>query len=208
MQTSSKNYDKAIQYIEHHGYLLIFPIKNQDYPLSLWDCLYPGAVMRWDWDSGADQRVIDLWFLREELARRQEVVYGKYFRGRATVFSKKYFLNLLAVVGTDLSDLTDPISKNILEALEVDSPLSTKQLREVTGLKGRMLEGTFHKSVKHLWQRFALVGIGEIDDGAFPSLAHGATSVVFEDIWNASREIDPGDAYLTLLNYQSQPPYL
>ena len=164
--------------------------------------------MRWDWDSGADQRVIDLWFLREELARRQEVIYGKYYRGRATAFSKKYFLNLLATVGTDLSDLKDPVSKNILEALEIDSPLSTKQLREVTGLKGKLLESSFHKSVKNLWQRFALVGIGEVDDGALPSLAHGATSVVFEEIWNQSKEIDPGDAYLAMLDYRLQPPYL
>lgn len=208
MQTHSKNYDRAVQFIEEFGFLLVFPMKDQALPHSIWSCLHPGSKMRWDWNEGADQRVMNLWFLREELARRQDVVYGKYYRGRATVFSKKYFQNLLAVVGTDLSGVTDTISKNILEALEIDSPLSTKQLREATGLKGKMLESTFHKSVKNLWKRYALVGMGEVDDGAFPSLAHGATSVVFEDLWNGSQAIDPGDAYLNLLSYEAQAPFV
>ncbi len=36
--------------------------------------------------------------------------------------------------------------------------------------------------MKTLWRTFAVVGVGEIDDGAFPSLAHAATRVIFEDL--------------------------
>ena len=32
-----------------------------------------------------------------------------------------------------------------------------------------------------LWSRLLIVG--EVDDGAFPSLAVGATELVFEDLW-------------------------
>ncbi len=42
------------------------------------------------------------------------------------------------------------------------------------------------------------MGYGEIDDGAFPSLAIGATSLIFEDLWSASRDLTLDEAHDTL----------
>jgi hypothetical protein len=43
----------------------------------------------------------------------------------------------------------------------------------------------FTAAMKVLWSRLLIVGTGEVEDGAFPSLAVAATELQFEDIWNA-----------------------
>src|SRR5262245_39894917 len=87
----------AIHAIQRHGMLLVFPIDNAREPKSLWSVFYPRAKMRWEWDENGDDRVSRLWHLREELSRSGRVVYGKWFRGRATFFSRDLFRALLSV---------------------------------------------------------------------------------------------------------------
>ena len=49
-----------------------------------------------------------------------------------------------------------------------------------------------------LWERLLVVGVGEVEDGAFPSLSVGATSLVFEPLWEAAKARDRArDAELT-----------
>jgi len=48
---------------------------------------------------------------------------------------------------------------------------------------------------------FAIVlsaGFGEVEDGAFPSLAVGATELLFEDLWRDGAEMSPREAQLTV----------
>lgn len=196
-------FQKSKRLIDENGFLLVFPQANREEPQSIWSLLYPGVPLRWEWDDSADSRVVQLWQLREELARSREVVYGKFYQGRATFFSRKVFTNLLALKGPWDFPFPNPISREILEALKMDSPLSTKQLKEVTGLKGKMLESTFHKSLRDLWENFLIVGLGEIDDGAFPSLAHASTEVVFEELWQEAKSIDPVDAMIFMLDLRA-----
>jgi hypothetical protein len=81
-------------------------------------------------------------------------------------------------------------SREILDLLELESPLSTKQIRRGVELTGKENEKRYTAAMKELWAVFAIVGIGEIDDGAFPSLSHAATHVVFEELCRkAEREI-------------------
>lgn len=195
---ATKYFDKAIQAVIKNGFLLHFPIKNKKAPNSVWRELYPRTEMRWEWDDSADSKVVYMWRLREELATSKEVVYGKFYQGRATVLSKEVFKNILALKLAQLKDPEGELrlflsreAKIILEALEIDSPLSTKQLREVSDLKGRLLEPLFHRALKELWNNYLIVGIGEIEDGAFPSLAHAATKVAFEEEWLEALEIPP-----------------
>ena len=55
--------------------------------------------------------------------------------------------------------------------------------------------------MKELWSTLAIVGVGEVEDGAFPSLAHAATDVVFEDLCReAEKKIGKKDADLWLGN--------
>jgi hypothetical protein len=37
--------------------------------------------------------------------------------------------------------------------------------------------------MKDLFGRLLIVGFGEVEDGAFPSLAVGATQHIYEDLW-------------------------
>lgn len=205
MSLVEKMYPQAVEFIEQHGFLLVFPKQNSEVPNSLWNCFYPHYPMRWDWDQGADSKVVNMWYLREKLARERDVVYGKFYQGRATLFSKKIFKCILAALDQDSFAPLSRSAKQILESLEIDSPLSTKQLREVTELKGKMLEGSFHRATKELWSRGLIVGMGEVDDGAFPSLAHGATSVVFEELLREAQKMDPLDAYFEILALKDAP---
>jgi hypothetical protein len=179
----------TIDVIERHGVLLVFPVANQPDPPSLWSRLYPRSRMRWDWDAGGDARVVELWHMRTALATSRKVVYGKWLRGRATVFSRAAFQAILAElsVAGDLKAGLPREATAILELLEENSPQSTKALRALVGLQGKALASTFERAMKALWSRLLIVGAGEVDDGAFPSLAVGATSLLFEDIW-AARE--------------------
>jgi hypothetical protein len=177
--------DRALAAIEQRGILLVYPMANRAEPASLWTALYPRSPMRWAWDSEADGRVAAIWRLREELARSDDVVYAKWFRGRATFFAKDVFRAALASLAGE-GELAAGISRDaraILELLEDDSPQSTKQLRANAGLQGRANEAAYARALKELWGRLLIVGVGEVDDGAFPSLNMSATRLRFEDLW-------------------------
>jgi hypothetical protein len=182
----------AVRAIDKRGALLVYPLDNRKEPSSLWSEFYPRSQMRWEWDSGGDNRVAELWHLREELSRSGKVVYAKWFRGRATFLSRDLVPHLLATLAPGEAEelgLVDE-AREMLEALEMDSPLSTKALKERVDLKGKFYESTYTKATKQLWERLLIVGYGEVDDGAFPSLAMGATRLLFEDLWHESRSLD------------------
>ena len=86
--------------IEKAGVLLVFPIKNAPEPRSLWHAFHPKSQMRWDWSESGDPRVASLWHLKTALGEGDDVVYGKWFQGRATFFSKPVYAALLRLVGS------------------------------------------------------------------------------------------------------------
>lgn len=188
----------GIKLIDKAGALLAFPIDNKPLPSSLWSGFFPRTPMRWEWDSNGDDRVPRIWQLREALSRSGKVVYSKWYRGRATFFSRELFKNLLSATGaakkySNLTLSTGDLSRDaitILEVLDMDSPLSTKELKAATDLQGKFNEKAYEKALKELWSRFLIVGYGEKDDGAFPSLLIGSTKNLFEDLWNESLDIE------------------
>jgi hypothetical protein len=185
---------KAIARIEQRGILLVYPLQNQKEPPSLWSEFYPRSKMKWEWDTGgADNRVAELWHLRAKLSSSSKVVYAKWFQGRATFFSCALFPALVAYLGSQHKPLS-PGAKQILHALEENSPLSTKALKQSVGVKGKVGGKEFEKSLKELWSGLWIVGFGEVDDGAFPSLAIGATSVLFDTLWTEASQIEPEEA--------------
>ena len=181
---SAPRIDRAKKIVDRLGIVLVYPIANKAEPPSLWTELWPKSQMEWSWDEDADPRVAELWHLRERLARSQEVAYAKWFRGRATFFSLPVFHALLGRFAR-----MDPFAglpheaADILEILRERSPLSTKELRAAADLRGKPYEAVFMHAMKALWTRLLIVGFGEVQDGAFPSLAVGATELLFEDLW-------------------------
>lgn len=189
------NLKNAIHKINSRGALLVFPINNKKEPASLWSEFYPKSKMRWEWDIDGDHRVSDLWALMKKLSDSREVVYSKWYQGRATFFSRKLFTALLckSLQTFDEPHLTQT-AKNLLEALESDSPLSTKQLKAITELRGKDNERFYNRGMKELFSKFLIVAFGEVDDGAFPSLAVGSTRNLYEDLLSEARKMKQTEA--------------
>jgi hypothetical protein len=193
---------KAIKKINERGILLVFPIKNSKEPASLWSEFYPRSQMRWEWDDNADNKVATLWHLMKKLSASRKVVYAKWYQGRATFFSLQLYTALLTVVNAQGNSITSlsRSARDILDILEGDSPLSTRQLKKLTDLQGRDNEAQFQRAMKELFSRFLIVAYGEVDDGAFPSLAVGATRLLFEDLWRDSQDTTTEMAWETINN--------
>lgn len=190
----------VIKAIEEEGCLLVFPQENRKEPRSIWSVLYPRTKMRWEWDSEGDNRVGELWVLREELSRSHQVVYSKWYQNRATFFSKEVFVSLLAYFGTSSGKV--PLSKDSQEALDsllMDSPQSTPVLKENLGLRGKLLESHYNRTLKPLWNYLHLVGFGETESSSFPSLNIGASATLFEELWLESQKIPEGKAETRIL---------
>jgi len=172
---------KVIDAIDQHGVLLVFPMNNNKEPHSLWSVLYPKSQMRWDWDTTGDDRVVKLWQLKTELSTTRLAIYTKWYKNRATYFSLDLFTACLKIQMDQKLKLTKD-SQNLLDTLISDSPLSTRQLKELTELKGKMFESLFNKSMRPLWDHFQIVAYGEFEDSSFPSLGIGATQTLYEEL--------------------------
>ncbi len=200
---------EAVSHLDHHGALLIFPIKNRTEPLSLWQCFFPRKAMKWEWTDDADDGVAQLWHLRAILSSSRGAVYTKWYQGRAAVLSLKLFRAMIGVVAGE----SDPLchlsleARKILELLEDDSPLPTKRLRALAELSGKENERAFTKGMRELWSRLLIVGYGEIEEGGFPSLTVGATRLLFEQEWEEGARMSAAErerVVLSLLSHQPQ----
>ena len=195
----------AVSFINTRGALLVFPINNKKEPASLWSEFFPKSKMRWEWDSDGDDRVSDLWALMKKLSDSREVVYTKWYQGRATFFSRELFTAILRLSLENFeTPKLSPVAKNILDVLESDSPLSTKQLKQLTELRGKDNERFYNRGMKELFSQFLIVAFGEVDDGAFPSLAVGATSSLYEDLVNDARQLSGSKAQAIVNHYLPQ----
>lgn len=191
---------KAIEAINQQGCLLVFPMNNRKEPPSIWSALYPRSEMRWEWDQEGDARVADLWHLREELSRSRQVIYAKWYQGRATFFSEEVFVNLLSYLqSAERVQHLGPSSREALESFLMDSPQSTKMIKENLGWQGKMMESHFNRAMKPLWNYLLLVAFGEVQDSSFPSLNIAATQNLFEELWLRALAIQPPAAEKRLL---------
>lgn len=199
---------KAIEAIRTHGVLLVYPIDNNQEPNSIWRCLFPRTKMVWEWDDESDSRVADVWHLRAELSNSNEVIYTKWHQGRATFFSKELFTALLKYLGAvEQNSGTLPIkSQEILETLLMDSPQSTKQIKQAVELQGRYFESTYNRTMKRLWDQLLIVGYGEIEDSSFPSLAVGATQTIYEELWIKAQELSYENAEAIVRKFFAKQP--
>ncbi len=199
----------AIKAVTRHGMLLVFPIDNRPEPRSLWSVFYPRSKMRWEWDESGDNRVANLWHMREQLSHSGLVIYAKWFRGRATLFSLELFTALLATYMRRPKFLSlSKDAREILSLLEENSPQSTRQLKRQSGLIGRALEPAYNKALQELWSRGLIVAFGEVDEGAFPSLAVGATRLLFEHLYLAARAMPSSEAEGILAHHFAEIPLL
>jgi hypothetical protein len=196
----------AVAKIEKNGVLLVFPINNKPQPHSLWSEFYPRKKMYWDWDESGDNRVFDMWSLMKRLSESGEVVYSKWYQGRATFFSKELFTALIRLSFNTFSNpsVLSRHAREILEVLEQDSPLSTKKLKLICELQGKDNARIYDKAVKELFTGFLIVGYGEVDDGAFPSLAVAATRTIFEELYLNAQSMPEAKAQAIVDRYMPE----
>jgi hypothetical protein len=187
---------QAIKKVNENGVLLVFPVNNKPTPKSIWSEFYPRTKLKWEWDDTGDQKVFKMWQLMKELSTNKEVVYSKWHAGRATFFSRELFIALLAHMRTSgvWHSRMSPTARALLEELESNSPLSTRDLKKLTDLQGKINESVYSRGMKELFSRFLIVGFGEVDDGAFPSLAVGATQHIYEDLWMQAKDLTDEEA--------------
>lgn len=184
----------AVSKVNAKDMLLVFPSDNTRDPPSLWYEFFPRSRMNWEWDEGGDDRVPKLWHLREQLSSSGQVVYAKWFRGRATMISRALFVPLRASLAAQLPPIGRD-ARELLEILEDNSPLSTKALKKAADLQGRDNEARYTRALRELWERLLIVGYGEVDDGAFPSLAIGAAKLLFEELWHEAAALPSAEAH-------------
>lgn len=197
---------KAIKLIDEHGILLVFPINNKKEPRSLWSGFFPSTQMKWEWDDDGDGRVHRMWYLMKDLSDCREVIYSKWYQGRATFISKKLFKAILSYCfHSGLPERPKSINARIiLDELENDSPLSTKQIKKITELQGRDNEKFYNRAMKELFSFFYIIAYGEVDDGAFPSLAVGATKNIYEDLYLEAKDMSKDRAEKIIDQYMPQ----
>jgi hypothetical protein len=190
----------AVTRINDRGVLLVFPINNRPLPFSLWSEFYPKTRMVWDWNDDAAGPVHDMWGLMKRLSDCRDVVYSKWYQGRATFFSRELFAAMLSLRCRqfDARRRLSSTARTLFEVLENNSPLSTRKLKELTDLQGRPHESEYSRAMKELFSRFLIVGFGEVDDGAFPSLAVGATELLYDDLWRQAEGMNVRKARVTL----------
>jgi hypothetical protein len=191
-------FSSAVTRIRQHGALLVFPINNREHPHSLWAEFFPRTRMVWDWNEDSDHRVGEMWQMMKRLSDCREVVYSKWYQGRATFFSHEVFSAMLATQRAHQRHRLSEMARVLFEVLENNSPLSTRKLKEFAGLQGKANEAAYNRGMKELFTRLLIVGFGEVEDGAFPSLAVGATDLLFEDLWREGAEMSPVKARATL----------
>jgi len=200
------NQRSAISHINKNGALLVFPLNNRKEPHSLWSAFFPRKKLRWEWDESGDNRVFDMWTLMKRLSENKSVVYSKWYQGRATFFSRELFTALVCLMHAvgNVEEALSHEARDLLDVLEQDSPLSTKELKKATDLQGRLNEAHYNRGMKMLFQRLLIVGFGEVDDGAFPSLAVGATKLIYEDLWTEALGLKPKEALETVERFFPQ----
>ena len=204
----SRLLQRAIRGIEKHGALLVFPHNNRPAPLSLWQVLHPDQPMRWEWSDDGDDDVVRMWHLRKDLMESGQVYYGKLFRGRATVLSMPVFEATWSLTARRRQTALVGEAAELAEILEADSPQSTRQLRRGADLGGRENEARFQSAMKRLWSEMWIAGVGEVDEGAFPSLAHAWTASVFEQACRSGKKLTEAQARDRWSKLPNQPELL
>jgi hypothetical protein len=123
-------------------------------------------------------------------------VYAKWFRGRATFFSRAIFVPILALLGTTRAEALrrNANASRLYEELLDNSPQTPRRLRQAVDLTGSHNRGDYERGVKLLWEQLVIVGTGEVDEGQFPALAMGATRHIHEDLWEEAYGMEPRDA--------------
>ncbi|MEO5668509.1 MAG: hypothetical protein ABIR96_10655 [Bdellovibrionota bacterium] len=174
----------ALDQVERVGRVAIFPEKNKkkNSIVSLWEIFYPRTKMKWEWDEAADNRVVKLWWLKNEIAQTQKVLYGRFFGNRPVLVSKKEALKILVTLEPRRHSR---LASEILSRLEDNSPQTKRMLGRALRDDGwEPTKSEFEKALLDLQRDFKIVNLGdsEREKGPMPSTEYATLALIFPDV--------------------------
>jgi hypothetical protein len=184
MAASKATVENAIREVERLGCVAVFPEKSSKKSsiVSLWELFYPRSPMKWEWDESADNRVVKLWWLKNEVARTQKVLYGRFFSNRPVFVSPSEAQKILKSL--HLRPLS-PLAREILARLEDNSPQTKRMLgRELRGDGWEPTRADFERALLDLQKSFQIVSLGdsEREKGPMPSSEYAAFGLIFPNL--------------------------
>lgn len=184
MSTNKMTLKGALEHVEKVGRVAIFPEKNKKKSsiISLWELFFPRTKMKWEWDDSADNRVVKLWWLKNEIAQTQKVLYGRFFGNRPILVSKNEARRTMA--GLERKPLSS-LAREILSRLEDNSPQTKRMIGKSLRDDGwEITKGDFERALLSLQKQFLIVNLGdsEREKGPMPSTEYAALSLVFPDL--------------------------
>lgn len=148
-----KTSSNAARFIDHVGFCLLFPVKDVRLP-----SLYFAMGRRWPprWDDDAKK----LWRWKDELPKKRQAFYGKYFKGRGTFLSLECLALLLAThetaVDAEQAEAVYECGRISRDALEVWlvlgklGALATLELRHACKMESQAGNKRFKKAILEL----------------------------------------------------------
>jgi hypothetical protein len=193
---------QAVRFIDHVGFCALFPVKTVPLPsLYFAASKKPGAY----WDKYAEL----IWKWKDELPKKRQAFYGKYFKGRGTFISLKLLPQFLAMNETALApdDAEDfyaggHISRDALElwqSLALHGAMPTLELRHACKMDTQPGNKRFKKAILELQKLLIVTHSGaEQETESWASNRFDLVSRCFPKQVAAAQAISPEQARATL----------
>jgi len=206
----------ARKYVDALGFCVLFPVNHVALPSLHWAVTRRGHLV-------FDKLFLKIWGWKDELPRRGQAFYGKYFRTRGTLISLEYLPYFLAMreaacrPGDHARFYADgrirEEARAVWEALAENGPLATLELRHVCRLETKAGNARFKRAMLDL-QRLLVVGHygREQETGAWESNRFELLCRAFPEQTAAARGIESAEARAKLaakyLEWQPAAPPL
>lgn len=188
----------ARKYIDALGFCVLFPVNNVALPSLHWVVTRRRSLV-------FDKLFLKIWRWKDELPRRGQAFYAKYFRTRGTLISLEYLPYFLAMREAACSP-TDHArfyaggrirddARVIWEVLAEHGPLATLELRHLCRMETKAGNVRFKRAMLDLQARLIVVHFGrEQETGAWESNRFELLCRAFPKQTAAARSIEPGAA--------------
>lgn len=160
---------KYLDFINQQGVVSVFPSKSRKAPLSLFKFLHPRSEFSWVWDEHGDDKVVKLWWLKNEIAATRKVLYGRFFTGQPVFVSLQQAKILQA--NAQRRHL-GALETYILEQLNLSSPQTLRMLKRQAKHEGvEFLRSDWQRALLGLQKQFLVSSLGDStrENGPMPS---------------------------------------
>lgn len=202
---SLQNRAEALAYVNERGFVYFWPIKGVELP-SLWAAVAGDRPVA---DAHDDPGHIT-WRWKDEMLGARQWYYAKVLRGKATMIALDivpYFYALSENFGDPAVDylqlyadgLLSREAKTIYEALLVEGPLDTVNLRRKIHMTGRSSNSPFERGLVALQRDFKILPVGIAEAGAWRySFIYDLVHRTYPDLPEAARPITRRQAHQKL----------